>query len=49
MNKYQLTGTANRNVAELVLKSLPDIIGAYLTEGHMVGKSVRRPSRTMAV
>ena len=36
LNRYQLTGTANRNVAELVLKSLPDIIGAYLTEGHTV-------------
>ena len=36
LNKYQLTGTANRNVAELVLKSLPDIIGVYLTEGHTV-------------
>ena len=36
VNRYQSTGTANRNVAELVLKSLPDIIGAYLTEGHTV-------------
>lgn len=36
LNKYQLTGTANRNVAELVLKSLPDIVEAYLTEGHTV-------------
>lgn len=36
LNRYQLTGTANRNVAELVLMSLPDIIGAYLTEGHTV-------------
>ena len=36
LNKYQITGTANRNVAELVLKSLPDIIEAYLTEGHTV-------------
>ena len=26
-----------------------DCSRAYLTEGHMVGKSVRRPSRTMAV
>lgn len=38
LNRYQLTGTANRNVAGQVLMSLPDIIGAYLTEGHMVGK-----------
>ena len=36
LNKYHLTGTANRNVAELVLKSLPDIVGVYLTEGHTV-------------
>ena len=36
VNRYQSTGTANRNVAELVLKSLPDIVGAYLTEGHTV-------------
>jgi predicted histone-like DNA-binding protein len=36
VNRYQSTGTANRYVAELVLKSLPDIIEAYLTEGHSV-------------
>lgn len=36
VNRYQVTGTANRNVAGLVLQSLPDIIEAYLTEGHTV-------------
>ncbi|MBQ7180589.1 MAG: hypothetical protein IJR87_04775 [Bacteroidaceae bacterium] len=36
VSRYQNTGTANRNVAELVLRSLPDIIEAYLTEGHSV-------------